>query len=45
MVSEPTDQENDCQEIGYAFVDINDILNQNKNYQDKELKCKSMRSS
>ena len=40
VVSEPTDKEEDCQDIGYAFVDINDILHQDQNYQDKELKCK-----
>ena len=37
VVSEPEDTEEDCEDIGYAYVNVNDILNMNENYIDREL--------
>jgi len=31
------DKESDCEDIGYAYVNVNDILNMNENYIDREL--------
>jgi len=40
VVKEPDDTDEDCEDIGYAYVNVNDILETNENYVDKELKCK-----
>ena len=40
LISEPNSEDQECEDIGYAYVDINDILRRNENYVDKELKCK-----
>ncbi len=40
VVAEPEDTEEDCVDIGYAYVNVNDILETNENYVDKELNCK-----
>lgn len=41
VVSEPDDMDEDCEDIGYAYVNVNDILEMNENFIDKELNCKS----
>ncbi len=40
VVSEPVEQDGDCEDIGFAFVDINDILEQNSNFINKEIERK-----
>ena len=39
VVSDPAKEEEDCEDIGYAFVDVNDIMNSNRNYLDQEIAC------
>ena len=42
VVAEPDSTEEDCEDIGYAYVNVNDILEMNANFIDKELKCKNL---
>lgn len=41
-MSEPdeNDENGECEDFGFAYVDIYDILRSNQNYIDKELKSK-----
>ena len=39
VVSDPAKEEEDCEDIGYAFVDVNDIMDSNRNYLDQEIAC------
>lgn len=41
-MSEPESEKEDCLDIGYAYVDINDILKANQNYLNKEIKRKNI---
>ena len=37
VVAEPDSDEEDCEDIGYSYVDIQDLMKTNSNYYDKEL--------
>jgi hypothetical protein len=39
VVSEPIDKDADCEDIGFAFVNINEIVKVDTNYINKEIKC------
>jgi hypothetical protein len=39
-VSEPIDTEADCEDIGFAYADINEIIKDKHNYVNKQLECK-----
>lgn len=40
VVAEPEDGDEDCEDIGYAWVNVNDILESNNDFIDKELDSK-----
>ncbi len=37
VVSEPDSDEEDCEDIGYSYVDVQELMKLNANYHDKEL--------
>ena len=39
VVSEPDNNDGECEDIGYAYVVLSEILKENKNLTDKELIC------
>lgn len=39
VVSLPINQEDECEDIGYAFIDINDVLDANQDFNNQELNC------
>ena len=44
MVSEPSDADNqDCEDIGYAQVDIREIMEENRNLNDEKINSENQR--
>ena len=39
VVAEPDSDEEDCEDIGYSYVDVQELMKSNANYYDKEINC------
>ena len=42
VVAEPDSDEEDCEDIGYSYVDVQELMKSNANYYDKELHPKML---